>query len=106
MTAGLKFIKFSLFILMALEAYCDSREEGLQLVQLLAACRFSSIGRINVTQPMVCVSFFRRFQLANVTRPLLYLISGRRLVEQTSKSNWGRSGQCGEGCYLQVNQFE
>ena len=41
--------------LVALEAYCDSREEGLQLVGLLAACRWSSLGRINVTQPMVCL---------------------------------------------------
>ena len=59
--------------LVALEAYCDSREEGLQLVQLLAACRWSSIGRINVTQPMVGLSlltffFTQRFHLANLTR--------------------------------------
>lgn len=39
----------------ALEAYCDTREEGLQLVGLLAACRWSGLGRINVTQPMVCL---------------------------------------------------
>jgi len=36
----------------ALEAYCDTREEGLQLVGLLAACRWSSLARINVTRPM------------------------------------------------------
>ena len=39
--------------LVALEAFCDTREEGLQLVGLLAACRWSSLARISVTRPMV-----------------------------------------------------
>ena len=58
--------------LVALEAYCDtrwdifcggwklyeycSREEGLEIVSLLAACRWSSVGRLNVTVAMVCVA--------------------------------------------------
>ena len=53
--------------LVVLEAYCDSREEGLQLVQLLAACRWSSVGRINVTQPMVGLSLLTFFSLKDFT---------------------------------------
>ena len=77
--------------------YCDNRDEGLELVGLLAACRWSSLGRLNVTQPMVCLHILYWFLLRKKN-----LVPEWRLVEQAGESHWGRSGQCGQDCHLQV----